>query len=279
MPIIKKFSDIDFVDIKDGIKCKNILNPGSLDDDRIIIDYYEMSQKSSLDFNNNENDITWIQVISGRLDTYYPNTYIPGRRVDESKIIFIKGSQNISLDSSKNSTFIVTRIPNYKIHENNANDKFESDLRIINWGNEPILQSEHDDRKRVYLLSDVLAGSDSVKGELIIYPRETSCPEHYHTGAEHYQFITSGSVLAVLDGTEYELNQFDLLYNFENEPHWFYTKDSQCEFVEFFIPGEHKTIWTQTTNVCTWSPIGTDINGKSPSRHIEKHVAGEGKNI
>ena len=145
--------------------------------------------------------------------------------------------------------------------------------------NEPVLKSEHDDRKRVYLLSDSLVGTDSVKGELIVYPQSTSCPEHYHMGAEHYQFITSGSVFAVLDGEEKELNKFDLLYNFENEKHWFYTKDDQCKFVEFFVPGENKTIWTQTTNVCTWSPIGTDIRGKSPSRHIEKHVHGEGKNI
>ena len=166
-----------------------------------------------------------------------------------------------------------------KIHENDANDMYESDLRVVNWGNEPVLKSEHDDRKRVYLLSDSLVGTDSVKGELIVYPQSTSCPEHYHMGAEHYQFITSGSVFAVLDGEEKELNKFDLLYNFENEKHWFYTKDDQCKFVEFFVPGENKTIWTQTTNVCTWSPIGTDIRGKSPSRHIEKHVHGEGKNI
>jgi|TARA_B110000444_G_C18838642_1_gene597583 quercetin dioxygenase-like cupin family protein len=279
MPIIKKFSDINFLDIKSGIKCKKILSAENLNDNRIIIDYYEMSPKSSLDFNNNENDITWIQSLSGKIDTYFPNTYIPGRRVDEGKIIFIKGSQNINLDSPKGSTFIITRIPNYKVHEDHVDNKFESDLRFINWGNEPILKSEHDDRKRVYLISETLAGTNSVKGELIRYPISTSCPEHFHVGGEHYQFITSGNVMAVLDGAEFELNKFDLLYNFENEKHWFYTKDSACDFVEFFVPGEAKTIWTQTTNICTWSPLGVDINGKSPARNIAKHVHGEGKNI
>jgi quercetin dioxygenase-like cupin family protein len=174
---------------------------------------------------------------------------------------------------------VITKILNYKIHEKTPTDNFEQATNIINWGNEPILKSEHDDRKRVYLLSETLADTDSVKGELIIYPKNTSCPEHYHVGAEHYQFLTEGNVVAVLDGKEYELSKYDVLYNFENENHWFYTKNSNCEFVEFFIPGEAKTIWTQTTNVCTWSPIGTDINGKKPSREIEKHVHGEGKNI
>ncbi|MFT6497719.1 MAG: hypothetical protein ACJATM_001342, partial [Alphaproteobacteria bacterium] len=35
----------------------------------------------------------------------------------------------------------------------------------------------------------------------------------------------------------------------------------------------------QTTNVCTWSPIGKNIKGGKPSRTIEKHVHGEGKGI
>ena len=114
---------------------------------------------------------------------------------------------------------------------------------------------------------------------MIIYPKNTSCPEHFHVGAEHYQLITEGKVIAVLDSKETILEKFDVLYNFENEPHWFYTNEMNCDFVEFFVPGENKTIWTKTTNVCTWSPMGVDINGKSPSRHIEKHVHGEGKNI
>ena len=83
----------------------------------------------------------------------------------------------------------------------------------------------------------------------------------------------------MLDGKEMKLEKYDVLYNFENEPHWFFTNEKSCDFVEFFVPGQNKTIWTKTTNVCTWSPMGVDINGRSPSRHIEKHVHGEGKNI
>ena len=49
-----------------------------------------------------------------------------------------------------------------------------------------------------------------------------------------------------------------------------------CDF-RIFVPGENKKVWTKTTNVCIWSPPGVDINGQSPSRHIEKHVHGEGK--
>jgi hypothetical protein len=46
-------------------------------------------------------------------------------------------------------------------------------------------------------------------------------------------------------------------------------------------PGEKlKQVWTK--NYQCFVPghqLGVDINGQSPSRHIEKHVHGEGKNI
>jgi len=272
MPLIKKFDDIEFKSDSDGIKFKNLITKEDLVDSRVTLNYFELSAQKNLAIKNSENDLMWIQILSGSIN-------IEDNIIDHNKIIFIKGTKNIDCGAIEPSNLVITKILNYKIHEKTPTDNFEQATNIINWGNEPILKSEHDDRKRVYLLSETLADTDSVKGELIIYPKNTSCPEHYHVGAEHYQFLTEGNVVAVLDGKEYELSKYDVLYNFENENHWFYTKNSNCEFVEFFIPGEAKTIWTQTTNVCTWSPIGTDINGKKPSRHIEKHVHGEGKNI
>ena len=272
MPIVKKFRDAKYTKIKQGVQYKKLLRKDDLDDGRITIDYYALTNKSQLDLSNEDSDIIWIQILSGglRMSEEYLN---------KDQIIFIKGKGETRLIASQDAELAITKINNYKIYESDASDVYDSQINIINWGNEPILKSEHDDRKRVYLLSELLAGTDSVKGELIIYPKNTSCPEHYHVGAQHYQLITKGEVIAVLDGKETKLEKYDVLFNFENEPHWFYTNEESCDFVEFFVPGENKTIWTKTTNVCTWSPMGVDINGQSPSRHIEKHVHGEGKNI
>ena len=272
MPIIKKFDDAEYIKIDQDILCKNLLRKDDLDDGRMTIDYYKLSNKAQLNYLNEDSDISWIQILSGGIKASESD-------FNKDQIVLIKGKREIQLSTSRDTELAITKINNYKIFESDASDVFDSQINIINWGNEPILKSEHDDRKRVYLLSELLAGTDSVKGELIIYPKNTSCPEHYHVGAQHYQLITEGEVIAVLDGKETKLEKYDILYNFENELHWFYTNEKSCDFVEFFVPGENKTIWTKTTNVCTWSPMGVDINGQSPSRHIEKHVHGEGKNI
>ena len=272
MPIVKKFKDAEFIRINEGIQCKKILQKDDLDDSRITIDYYNVFNKSQLYYSNNDSDISWIQILSGAIK-------MSEEKLNKDQIILIKGKGKVQLNATQDTELVITKIDNYKMYENNASDTFDSCLDVINWGNEPVLKSEHDDRKRVYLLSELLAGTEAVKGELIVYPKNTSCPEHYHVGAEHYQLITKGEVIAVLDGKEMKLEKYDVLYNFENEPHWFFTNEKSCDFVEFFVPGQNKTIWTKTTNVCTWSPMGVDINGQSPSRHIEKHVHGEGKNI
>ena len=92
--------------------------------------------------------------------------------------------------------------------------------------------------------------------------------------------IISGEINAVLNGTEYKLKKYDLVYNFENENHWFYNSyQEDCHFVEFFIPGHSKTIWSPEAKVCTWSPTGKNFIGGDPSRKIEKHIHGEGKGI
>jgi hypothetical protein len=42
-------------------------------------------------------------------------------------------------------------------------------------------------------------------------------------------------------------------------------------FVEFFVPGEYKTIWAPGAAVCTWLPTGRDIQGQKPAREIQAH--------
>jgi hypothetical protein len=69
----------------------------------------------------------------------------------------------------------------------------------------------------------------------------------------------------------------DLVYNYENEVHSFRNDyDEDMVFVEFFVPGESRTVWVPGANVCTWNPTGQDIKGREPVRQVAGHVHGEG---
>ena len=56
----------------------------------------------------------------------------------------------------------------------------------IDWGRGPILLSEHDARKRIYMAIKEFPGTSVFKGEMITYPPDTSAPEHCHIGVEHF---------------------------------------------------------------------------------------------
>jgi hypothetical protein len=68
----------------------------------------------------------------------------------------------------------------------------------------------------------------------------------------------------------------DLIYYDDRERHYLRNDgDEEMAFVEFFVPGEYKTIWAPGAAVCTWLPTGRDIRGEKPVREIRAHSSAE----
>lgn len=65
-------------------------------------------------------------------------------------------------------------------------------FRVLDWQNEPLLQSEHDARKRIYLVTPKMFGTRAIRGEMIIYPPGTECPVHHHRGGAHFMYFLAG---------------------------------------------------------------------------------------
>ena len=170
---------------------------------------------------------------------------------------------------------LVARVPDAQRFDPDIND-MPRGLRHTDWTREPILESEHDARKRIYMATPALAGTNAFKGEMITYPPGTAAPEHHHVGAEHFQYIISGRVTALLNGDRQELEAGDVLYNYEHELHTFINEsDAEAVFVEFFVPGPCETVWSPGANVCAWLPTGIDSEGRKPAREIAYHIHGQ----
>ena len=145
-------------------------------------------------------------------------------------------------------------------------------LRIVDWTREPVLDSEHDARKRIYVVTPALFGTKAIKGEMILYPPGTECPNHHHEGAEHFMYVLAGSGTAWANEQPFHVKKGDLIWYADCERH--YLKSGPFEemrFVEYFVPGECTTIWASGAPVCTWRPTGKDIRGRTPAREIAKH--------
>jgi quercetin dioxygenase-like cupin family protein len=148
-------------------------------------------------------------------------------------------------------------------------------LKVVDWRREPVLASEHDARKRIYIATPKLFGTHAVKGEIIIYPPGTAAAEHHHVGADHFMFFLKGRGTTYAEGRPIPVREGDLVYYPDLEKHWLQADpDSEMMFAEFFVPGVFETVWVQEAIACTWNPTGKDIAGDAPVRDIARHRHG-----
>jgi quercetin dioxygenase-like cupin family protein len=139
---------------------------------------------------------------------------------------------------------------------------------------EPLLQSEHDERMRIYMASKTLFGMSALAGEVVIFPPGSAGKNHHHTGAEHFQYIMRGTGTAFLNEVPNRIRAGDLVYKHDGERHFVQNDpDTEMAFVEFFVPGVWETEWADPALACTWAPTGTNLEGGAPSRQIAAHTS------
>jgi quercetin dioxygenase-like cupin family protein len=149
-------------------------------------------------------------------------------------------------------------------------------FRVVDWTSEPVLDSEHDARKRIYLVTPKLFGTKAVKGEMIIYPPGTAAANHHHVGAEHFMFVLRGRGTVYANEQPFPVRKGDVIYYPDLERHYLEAApDGELVFAEFFAPGEFKTVWVDESQICTWKPTGRDIRGRLPAREIKAHSSAE----
>ena len=107
---------------------------------------------------------------------------------------------------------------------------------------------------------------------VVPFPPGTQASNHHHEGAEHFMYVTKGRGTAWANEKPFPVKQGDLIHYADRERHHLRSEgDEEIVFVEFFVPGEYKTIWAPGAAVCTWLPTGRDIKGRKPAREIEAH--------
>ncbi len=275
MTLLIKGTNIAEYELKEGVKQKLLLNRHETGDSRLEIRKIIMESKQNIELSFEQESLNWLHALSKGIE-------INSSNFDTQSIKVINGGTHLTINNIGGETveLLICTVPRVKRFLQEG-EQIPFDIHSVDWSVEPVLLSEFDTRKRIYLASSGLwNGISCVKGEMIIYPKGGTAPLHHHQNAEHFQYIVQGSGTAIFNNTEHTVKKGDILYFFENEIHAFENKHSE-EFIffEFFVPGNYKTIWSENSTICTWVPTGKDIKGRKASRHIEKHIAGEGSNI
>lgn len=265
MAFIVAHADTVTEQVAEGVRRRIVLGQGALPDDRLRVEVVELEDGASYEIATDERGLAWMEVVHGAVT-------IDGEDRDRGWVVMVARGRSLPMVARGASEVLVCVAPLAADYDPSLAEGARAD---VEWSREPVLSSEHDTRQRIYLASPSLWGTDAVKGEMIIYPPGSFGAAHHHEGAEHFQYMLSGSLIADLAGEEHVLGAGDLLYNLEHEVHAFRNdSDDEAVFVEYFVPGQNTTVWVPGANACAWNPTGMDIEGREPVREIPSHVHG-----
>jgi quercetin dioxygenase-like cupin family protein len=215
-------------------------------------------------------ELGWFQMIGGTA-----SIRTAGRRlsVTTDHIGLLPPGFEGSLASDAGATLLLASVPNAERLDPTILTG-PPPFRVMDWQDEPLLQSEQDARKRIYIVTPKMFGTRAIRGEMIIYPPGTECPVHHHKGGAHFMFFLSGRGTCYAGADQVmPVQAGDVIFYHDLEPHFVKGgTDGDLIFSEFFVPSAVATVWADPSKMCTWLPTDLNYRGTKPSRVIEKHV-------
>lgn len=214
--------------------------------------------------------IVWGQVLDGGATLTADGTE---RTLAELDAFFLPPGTSAVISSGDGAEFVMLTVIDAAGLDPNLST-VPTGPQFVDLSREPLLQSQHDDRQRIYMASQTLFGTTALAGEIVIFPPGSSGKNHHHIGAEHFQYIMRGAGTAFLDEQPNRIGAGDLVYKYEGERHFVQNDaDAEMAFVEFFVPGVWETEWADPALACTWAPTGTNLEGSDPTRDIALHTS------
>ncbi|MFN3658208.1 MAG: cupin domain-containing protein [Pseudolabrys sp.] len=234
----------------------------------ILLDRLSLAAGGALALEVPPTSVAWLQGLAGEGALALGG--VP-QTVGESHVAFLPPGATGRLSAAAAASFLYGEIPNAGA----LDPDFAANpppFRLSDWTREPVLDSEHDARKRIYLVTPKLFATKAVKGEMILYPPGTAAAEHHHEGAEHFMYVLRGRGTVYADGKPFAVQAGDTIYYPDRERHYLEAaRDEELVFAEFFAPAEFTTVWVDEAQVCAWLPTGRDIRGRVPVREIKAH--------
>ena len=251
---------------------QRLLTGGRVPGTGILLDRYGLAAGGTTGLTVPATSVAWLQGLEGEARIAHDDKSEP---LTDAHIAFLPPGFSGTLTSDGGASILYGEIPD----AGRLDPAFATSpppLRLTDWTREPVLDSEHDARKRIYLVTPKLFATKAVKGEMIIYPPGTAAANHHHEGAEHFMYVLRGRGTVYANEKPFPITKGDVIYYPDRERHYLEAaKDDELVFAEFFAPAEFKTVWVNANVVCAWQPTGHDIRGRSPAREIKGHSSAE----
>ncbi|MFI4961027.1 MAG: cupin domain-containing protein [Hyphomicrobiales bacterium] len=255
-----------------GAARQHLLTEKRVSGTRILLDRLTLAPGGEARLAVPAQGLAWFQMLQGEAVLAHDGER---QALTDAHVAFLPPSYAATISSSRGAVLLYGEIPD-AVSLDPALAKNPPGFRVVDWTREPVLDSEHDARKRIYLVTPKLFGTKAVKGEMIIYPPGTAAANHHHMGAQHFMVMLRGRGTVYANEKPFPVRKGDVIYFPDLERHYLKAApDEELVFAEFFAPGEFKTVWVDESQICTWRPTGRDIRGQTPAREIKAHSLAE----
>ncbi|MCC7485677.1 MAG: cupin domain-containing protein [Burkholderiales bacterium] len=272
MALVFNERDVQAESLGTGVSRARLITGNRVKGTNILLDRWTFQRGGSVDTGIARGNLGWIHVLSGEVAVRHAGGE---ERLGDSHTAYLPPAFEGSLRSDTGAALLHVEVPDAgRFDPGIVGDT--SRFRAIDWTQEPVLSSRHDSRRRIYLATPRLFGTRAIKAEMIIYPPGTSGSNHHHEGCEHFKYVLKGRGIGYSDEHPHSLRQGDVVYHPDLERHYTVTQgDQDVVFIEFFVPGEYRTVWADENRVCTWQPTGRNSAGGKPVREIQSHSSAE----
>jgi quercetin dioxygenase-like cupin family protein len=251
-----------------GAARQRLLTRERVRDTPILLDRIAMGAGGRVSLEVPPGSVAWFQMLEG--EAVLSGAGSP-ELLSDAHIAFLPPAHKGALSAKNGATLLYAEVPEAARYDSEF-ERAPPRFRLVDWTREPVLDSQHDARKRIYLVTPKLFGSKVLKGEMIMYPKGTLAANHHHEGAAHFMYILRGKGTVWVNEQPSPVAKGDVVYYPEFDRHYLAAaEDDELVFGEFFVPGEFKTVWVNENEVCTWLPTGRDFRGQTPVREIKAH--------
>jgi quercetin dioxygenase-like cupin family protein len=272
MAVIFNESEIASEPMQGGTASQRLLTDKRIAGTRILLDRLTLNPGGEAHLTVPARGLAWFQILEGEAVLAVG---LSRQALTDAHVVFMPPGAETTVTSGNRAVLLYGEIPDAASLDPGLL-KNPPALRVLDWMREPVLDSEHDARKRIYLVTPKLFGTKAVKGEMIIYPPGTAAANHHHVGAEHFMYVLRGRGTVYANEQPFPVRKGDVIYYPDLERHYLEAaSDEELVFAEYFAPGEFATIWVDESQICTWKPTGRDIRGQMPARSIKAHSSAD----
>jgi quercetin dioxygenase-like cupin family protein len=239
-----------------GVRQK-LLTDERVKDTSVLLDRLTLEAGATVRLEISAKSLAWLHLLEGEatISALYTD------RMTDSHSVFLPPSFNATLSAGKGASLLYAEIPDAA----RVDPGFSTSpplFMLIDWTREPVFESERDARKRVSLVSPKTCGTKAIRIEMVIYPPGSMAPNCHHEGANSFMYFLSGRGTAWANEQPFSVHQGDLICFPDRERHYLKAADtSEMRFLEFYVPGEFKTVWVDPRKISGWLSTGRDIHG------------------